>query len=135
VEVILYLPEGTVLFADENTNSFHRNFHYSYYSSDGDVEIHSEFDHTDDLLDDGLEGHYLKILNNEIRCLDCTDDNFKMKVDLKDDGSEFKLDENGIRIKNDSNSIEINTKGIKSESESVRVNIGKNGIEITSDDN
>ena len=135
VEVTLYLPEGTVLFADENTNSFHRNFKYSYYYSDGDVEYRTDFHHNDDMLDDGMEGHYLKIMNNEIRCLNCKEDEFRVKVDLNDDGSEFLLDENGLRIKNDSTSIEINKKGVKSKSESVRVNIGKDGIEITSDDN
>lgn len=135
IEVILYLPEGTILFADENTNSFHRNISYSYYSSDGDVEYRTDFNHNDDMLDDGMEGHYLKIMSNEIRCLDCKEDEFKIKVNLDDDNSEFKLDENGLRIKNDSTSIKINKNGVKSESESVRVNIGKNGIEITSDDN
>jgi phage shock protein PspC (stress-responsive transcriptional regulator) len=135
VEVTLYLPEGTVLFADENTNSFHRNVRYSYYSNDGEVEYHSDFHHNDDMLNDGLKGHYLKILNNEIRCLNCKEDEFRVKVDLNDEDSEFLMDENGLRIKNDSTSIEINNKGVKSESENVRVNIGTNGIEITSDDN
>ena len=135
VEVTLYLPEGTVLFADDNTNSFHRNFNYTYYSSNGDVKSHSFYMQNDDILDDGMEGHYLKIFDNEILCLDCKDDEFKVKVNLNNEDSEFKLDENGLRIKNDSTLIEINKNGVKSNSESVKVNIDRNGIEITSDDN
>jgi phage shock protein PspC (stress-responsive transcriptional regulator) len=118
VEVTLFLPEGTIFFADENTYSFHSNE-----------------DNYDDLLDFGMVNHYLQIINNDIKCLDCDEDRFKMKINLNDDDSEFKLDENGLRIKNDSTSIEINKNGVKSNSESVRINIDKNGIEITSDDN
>ena len=118
VEVTLYLPEGTILYADENTYSFHSNT-----------------EHYNDILDNGMEEHYLKILNNEIICLDCDDDDFKMNININDDGSEFKLNENGLRIKSDSTSVEINNKGVNSNSESVRSNIDKNGIEITSDDN
>ncbi|MEO6348124.1 MAG: PspC domain-containing protein [Aquaticitalea sp.] len=136
VEVNLYLPEGTILFVDKNTNSFHRNYSFSYSSRNGNYEEHTTIINNGDMLNDGMEGHYLQVLHNEIKCLDCPeDDGFKVKMDLNDDGSEFKLDENGLRIKNDSNSIEINNNGIKSKSESVKVNIDKNGIEITSDDN
>ena len=136
VEVTIYIPEGIVLFADETTNSFHRTHFFSFDSGNGNYEEHTENINNGDMLNDGMEGHYLKVLNNEIKCLDCPeDDGFKVKVDLNDNGSEFKLDENGVRIKNDSNSVEINSKGIKSESESVKVKIGSNGIEITSDDN
>lgn len=136
VEVTLYVPEGTVLFADENTNSFHRNYHFSSDYGNGHYEEHTTFSNNDDILNDGLEGHYLQILNNEIKCLDCAEaDEFNMKIDLNDEDSEFKLDENGLRIKNDSNSIEINNNGVKSKSESVRVKIDTNGIQITSDDN
>ncbi|MCB0447712.1 MAG: hypothetical protein KDD03_09410, partial [Gelidibacter sp.] len=118
IEVTLYLPEGTILYADENTYSFHRNN-----------------DSYNDILENGMEEHYLQILDEDINCLDCEDDDFKMNININNDGSEYKLDENGLRIKSDSTSVEINNKGVKSNSESVRINIDKNGIEITSDDN
>jgi len=54
VEVIVYLPIGTVLYADDNTYSFHRND--SYYR---------------DILDNGDEEHYLLIEDGQTRCLDC----------------------------------------------------------------
>ena len=54
VLIILYLPEDTLLYADENTYSFHRNS--SYYN---------------DILDNGMEEHYLKIIEDDTECLDC----------------------------------------------------------------
>jgi phage shock protein PspC (stress-responsive transcriptional regulator) len=54
VELILYLPVGSYLIAEENTYSFHRND--SRYN---------------DILDNGDEGKTLLILNNDTRCVDC----------------------------------------------------------------
>lgn len=116
VEVTLYLPEGTVIFADQNTKYFHRNYNFR-----------SRF------MADELGGHYLQILNNDIKCLDCPEDD-KTIIDLSDDNSEFKLDENGISIKNDNNSVEINQNGITSETDRVKVNIDSNGIKIITDE-
>ena len=54
VEIILYLPIGSVLYPDENTYSYHRNS--SRYN---------------DILDNGSEEHYLKVDHKSMRCLDC----------------------------------------------------------------
>ncbi|PHS61374.1 MAG: hypothetical protein COB12_12115 [Flavobacterium sp.] len=54
VELVLYLPIGTVLFADRNTYSFHRNS--SRYN---------------DILMNGDEEKYLQILKGKTQCLDC----------------------------------------------------------------
>ena len=54
VEVIVYLPTGSVLWVDHNTNSYHQNTR-AY----------------NDLLDSGYEGHYLKVMDRELKCLDC----------------------------------------------------------------
>ena len=54
VEIILYLPNGSVLYHDENTYSYHRNS--SRYN---------------DILDNGSEEHYLKVDHKSMRCLDC----------------------------------------------------------------
>ena len=125
VEISLYLPEGTILFADKNTYSFHTKYHY--------IKQGVRLINNNDILTDGMEGHYLQILNNEIKCLDCPDD-FKIKVDINSDNSEFKIDENGIKLKNDVNAIEINKDGIKSTTDRVKVNIDSSGIKITTDD-
>ena len=54
VRVTLYLPEGVVLYAAENTSSFHE------YS-----------DYYDDILESGREEHYLIITQDGIECPDC----------------------------------------------------------------
>ena len=54
IEIIIQLPIESVLFADENTYSYHRNS--SRYN---------------DILDNGNEEHYLKIAHKSMRCLDC----------------------------------------------------------------
>ncbi len=54
IQVILYLPEGTTLIADENTYSYHRND--SRYR---------------DILDIGTEEKFLKVGNGRLICDDC----------------------------------------------------------------
>jgi phage shock protein PspC (stress-responsive transcriptional regulator) len=54
VEIIVYLPEGTILYADSNTYSFHRN---DYYHKD--------------ILNNGDEERFLLIEKNKTHCLDC----------------------------------------------------------------
>ena len=54
VDITLYLPEGTILYADDNTYSFHRNS--SSYR---------------DILNNGDESKYLRILNGKTECIDC----------------------------------------------------------------
>ncbi|MEO5789830.1 MAG: PspC domain-containing protein [Gelidibacter sp.] len=124
VEITLYLPEGTILFADKNTYSFHAKYHY--------IKQGVRLINNNDILTDGMEGHYLQILNNEIKCLDCPED-FENDTDINNDDSRLKIDENGIKIKNNTNSIEINKHGVKTTSERVKVNIDSNGVQITTD--
>lgn len=57
VQVTLFLPEGSILYADENTGRFHMNS--SYYN---------------DILVSGQEEHYLEIRENEAFCGDCPED-------------------------------------------------------------
>lgn len=54
IEATLYLPEGTILIADETTYSFHRN----------DSRFH-------DILDNGDEGKELLILKDKTECINC----------------------------------------------------------------
>jgi phage shock protein PspC (stress-responsive transcriptional regulator) len=117
IEIILYLPEGTSLIADENTHSFHSNT--SRYN---------------DILDNGMEGFLLKIIDNAIICEDCPED-FNIDINVNNNNSRVKIDEDGIDIKSSDSSLEINQDGVKAESESVRVDIDENGINITSDGN
>ena len=118
VEIILYLPEGSIVNTNENTYSFHRNS--SSYR---------------DILDNGFEEHYLKVIKNDLICLDCGENNSKINIDLKNDDSSFKLDEDGLEIKNSNAQLKINNDGILSETENVKATIDSNGISIKSKDN
>ena len=53
--MILYVPEGAVIYANDNTYSFHRNS--SYYN---------------DILENGMEEQYLRIIEDDTECLDCS---------------------------------------------------------------
>lgn len=58
IQIILYLPKGSILKASENTYSFHRNS--SSYN---------------DILNNGDEEHFLLIQDQETKCLDCPNSN------------------------------------------------------------
>lgn len=94
VEITLFVPEGMVLFAYDNTYSYHRN------SS-----------HSGDILDNGKEEKYLKVLNNELQCLNCDiEDSIKIKTS---NNSRFKIDYNGFNAESDEVKVEINSNGIR----------------------
>ena len=118
VEVILYLPEGSYLYADDNTRSFHRNSSY-----------------WDDILDSGQEEHYLKIIEDDVECLTCEEDGFKVNVDINGEKGSFKLNSDaGLNISKDSLSIKINGKGIDVNDSDVKVKINdEDGVSITTD--
>ncbi|TRO66738.1 PspC domain-containing protein [Christiangramia sabulilitoris] len=102
IQVTVYLPEGSTLFADENTSTFHRN-----YESYGDILISGE------------EGHYLQILENETRCEDCpldswddddnnwtedrddmdTSDDFNARIDVNGEELNIKINDEGVEVK------------------------------------
>ena len=121
VQVVLYLPEGTILYADENTYRYHRNS--SYYN---------------DILKNGMEEKYLKIIEDDILCEACDDSTLKVNIDLNGEKSSFKVNtEDGLSIKaGDSVSININEKGIHAKASDVKLKINdKDGVEITSGNN
>ena len=95
VEVIVYLPIGTILYADNNTYSFHRND--SYYR---------------DILDNGDEEKYLLIEDGNTRCLDCPDDagdnDWEESWDNESDDGVYIKDEHGnfVRISDDNISVQ-----------------------------
>jgi phage shock protein PspC (stress-responsive transcriptional regulator) len=75
VELVLYLPVGTVLFADRNTYSFHKNS--SRY---------------DDILNNGDEEYFLRILENRTQCLDCKEDLDGMIKSKTDENADWEND-------------------------------------------
>ncbi len=116
IEIILYLPEGSILYADENTYPYHSNS--SYYN---------------DILDHGMEEHYLTVAYNKLICFDCPEEDSELRVDFQDDDSSIKIDDDGVEIKTESGSLKIDDNGIEAKSEEVEVNIDDDGIEITSE--
>jgi hypothetical protein len=90
VELIVYLPIGTILYANDNTYSFHRNdYHYR------------------DILDNGDEEHYLLIQDGETRCLDCPEgENEDWEEDWEKDLND---DEEAKNDTIEGDSIDVNT--------------------------
>lgn len=115
VEVVIYLPVGAVLYADDNTNSYHLNS--SYY---------------EDVLNDGDEEQYLLITETGTQCLDCpeesveewegTDENW----DSENDGFDDSLDTNGAEF-----NVKINKDGVRINGETTDVaEDEKNGFTV-----
>ena len=73
IEITLYLPEGTVLYSEENATSF-----YSF---------NSEFNELSNWENDA---HYFKVLKNKFECLDCKEEQETLK---EADSSEIKSTE------------------------------------------
>lgn len=114
VEITLYLPVGTILNADKNTYSFHRNT--SYY---GDIL------HNDD------EGYYLEVLDGKTLCLDCP----QMRVKTKRFEANWS-EEEWDRAWEEDNRVEIGPDGINinvvDQEDSVRVQIDRKGVRVNS---
>jgi|TARA_R100000479_G_scaffold33554_3_gene14140 phage shock protein PspC (stress-responsive transcriptional regulator) len=72
VEVTVYLPEGSVLIADKNTYSYHRN--------------DSRFE---DILNNGDEEKKLLILRDGTQCLDCEDIVDEEEIEFSEEDSEM----------------------------------------------
>jgi phage shock protein PspC (stress-responsive transcriptional regulator) len=118
VEVELYLPEGSILNADDNTYTYHSNT-----SSYGDI------------LDNGFENKHLQIINNGIKCLDCEDDTYNIDIKISKEKEGIQLDSSGVKINADDAALEINSEGVKGESKNIKVNINEKGVEIKSKNN
>jgi phage shock protein PspC (stress-responsive transcriptional regulator) len=106
VEITLYLPKGTILYADKNTRSYHRNDSY-----------------LGDILDIGQEKQYLKVIDNDLICLDCPSDIKKLK---KEEEEEY--EENKVIINSDG--ININ---VSDDDDKVNVKIDSDGVKVKSE--
>ena len=119
VEVTVYIPEGTVIYADDNTYYYHRNN-----------------DHYGDILQNGDEEHYLRVLDDSTECLDCLEEEFDYdsnehgRVIINENGINITINEDGEKGK-----IIINEDGIdidvkENNNESFEIKIDENGIKI-----
>ena len=93
VKVTLYLPEGTTLFADNNTSTFHRNT-----------------DYWGDILISGDEEKFLKITENEAICEDCPVEDWES--DIEDEWNEEGDFNARINSGEEEVNIQINSRGV-----------------------
>jgi len=117
IQITLYLPIGTILNADRNTHSYHRN-----------SSRHR------DILNNGDEEHYLKILDGETLCLNCTENRSNNQesdfesIDWDNENWEEEW-KKGNKIQINKDGIDIN---ITDEIDSVRVKLNREGIKVKS---
>jgi len=109
IELTVYLPVGTVLFADENTYSFHRN----------DRRFN-------DILNNGDEEKYLRIVEDGTECLNCPT-NYERNIDETETDWENEV-ENEFDSNNESDRIIINRDGVDinltDKSDTLKIKIG-----------
>jgi phage shock protein PspC (stress-responsive transcriptional regulator) len=104
VTVILYLPEGSILYADDNVRSFH--YQSSYYN---------------DLLERGMEEHYLLVEDGKLTCLDCEE----LSKD-EDDEPVVSINSKSVNVKVKESDLNADTKGVE-----VKID-EKEGVQIRS---
>lgn len=92
VTITLYMPEGSIIYADEST----RNYRSWRYSSD--------------IISRGKQNHYLKIRYNDVECLDC--DNENSIIEIKDEESSLEVDRDKIEYKDSEVKATIDSSGI-----------------------
>ncbi|AXT60340.1 PspC domain-containing protein [Aquimarina sp. AD10] len=112
VKVILTLPDGVTIFADDNTSSYNNSWKYDDY-----------------ITIDNKEEKYLQIINGELVCENCPDDENEWKYKESDDDSvniNINTDDSDTKLK-------INEEGVRLKSEEVDIKIDENGIDIKTD--
>jgi len=119
VELTLFLPEGTILYAEESTYNYHRN-NTHYYN---------------DILNNGMEEHYLLVKRSKLLCLDC--DNQNNDVNQQQINTKPLINKNNSNDVNEPENTEtiIDSEGTEVSTENINVTIdNKNGINITPKD-
>jgi len=115
VRVTIYLPEGTVLYADENISSFHRSS--DYYGN---------------ILDYNSAGNYLTITENGVSCENCDlEDEDEWENSEWDEGMKESIDSTSFETDTIREQVEINIneEGVQVNNNNVHtVTLGKNGI-------
>ena len=113
VKIVIYLPEGTILYADNNTYYYHKNS--SFYN---------------DILDNGMEEKYLRIIEDDVICESCTEEETQYETRQR---TSVKINsDEGIVIKSgDSMKLKIDSDSIKANGSDVQVRIDdETGVEI-----
>ncbi|QCE42122.1 PspC domain-containing protein [Psychroserpens sp. NJDZ02] len=122
IELTLYLPEGSILYAEESTYNYHKN-NTHYYN---------------DILNNGMEEQHLLVKHAKLECLDCDTDNNeennnKQSNTTTQDDAIIVVNEDGLVAKTKNLDVIINDEGAKASTENVKVTINEDdGINITS---
>lgn len=114
IDIILYVPKGLTLIADQSTEDYN-----SRWSRGKFLSIHD------------LEEEYLTIKNSELICTSCQEtieendkndeDDGKIDIDIEsdDEKAKLKINENGVRIKSEEVDIKIDQNGVKIKTEGI----------------
>jgi len=134
IEIIISIPEGMTILADDNTSGYNNSWKYNDY-----------------LTIDGKEEKYLKLIDGQFTCQDCPKDEWqyneweenndtdrvRININSDDDDANLKIDEDGVQIKINSNDDDANLKidedGVQIKSEEVDIKIDENGVKIKTD--
>ncbi|MBT8244202.1 MAG: PspC domain-containing protein [Winogradskyella sp.] len=122
IKILVYVPEGTTLFIDKNTWNYQRRYYNNYNS----------------IIADAKSGHFLKVLKNDVECLDCPVEIEKNEDDNETDSTYLKINsQEGVIIKSgDSVKLKIAADGIRANGSEVQVKIDdESGVEIKTNDN
>ncbi|WP_024770275.1 PspC domain-containing protein [Aquimarina macrocephali] len=111
IKVILTLPEGITVFANDNTSEFNNSWKYDDY-----ISI------------DGKEGEYIKLVDGKFECKECPEDKNDWEY------NEWDEDDDSVNININSEDkdfkLKIGEDGVELNNEPVKVKIDENGIEI-----
>ncbi len=112
VKIILTLPEGITVLADDNTSGYNNSWKYDDY-----------------ITIDGKEGEYVKLIDGKFECEECPennenewkyedeDDNVKINMNIDEDGFRLKIDEEGVELNNEPVKVKIDEDGIEIKTE------------------
>jgi len=101
VKIILSIPEGMTLYADNTTSGYNNSWKYDDY-----------------LTIDDKEDQYIQLIDGEFHCKDCNEEisiekDEGLNIDINEDDAKVKIDEDGLEIKSEDVDIKIDENGIK----------------------
>ena len=117
VVITLYLPEGTIIKCNENSKTF-----FYYHNYNGTIITHND------------ANHYLKILEDDIECLDCP---VEPQVEAtEEDTNNTEVNIGNGKTRTETTTVTIDGKVVKKKtSEKTKVEIDSAGISIKSKEN
>ncbi|MDY8137422.1 PspC domain-containing protein [Aquimarina sp. 2201CG5-10] len=111
VKIIVTIPEGITVLADDNTSGFNNSWKYDDY-----------------IIIDRREGKHLKLIDGKFNCEDCPEkendwehneweedeeDGVQININSSDEDTNLKIDEDGVQLKSEEVDIKIDENGIK----------------------